>query len=281
MLKDAFMKKFIIFVFIFSLFFSGCVTSLSDNQKNKKVKLDKDALYIKNNYLLLGKIDINSSVNEEKVVLNYLKNLIYTIYKKKFYIKQEAPNSNGIIIFILTLKDSFWEDKKKSLINKKCRIYFEDLKKLKNYINNPTKGDGYFYGRIIRVINEICHTIRMGGGNCKIIHNINELYELYKNRYEQCINKYKNKYKNDKFLRQTKILIKLTHMKSKKSNVLINVAKKSSVNNKLITEEYIVLKANNKLYILSLNKKRKFSKIFNRKLEFLSSKDLLKIKDTF
>ena len=272
------MKKFIIFIFIFSLFFSGCVNSLSNNQENQKVKLDKDALYIKNNYLLLGKIDINSSANEEKVVLNYLRNLIYTTYSKKFFIKQEVPNSNGILVFTLILKDPFWRSKKDFLIREKCSEYLKDLQRLKNYIKHPTSIESAIISGEIQGINEACYDKRAAGGYCKIIHNVNELYEFLKYKYKKCI----NTVKYDNSLRQTKIGIKLTYMKYKKARKLvINIVKKNFFDKKLIAEEYIVLRTDNKLYILSLNKRRKFSKIFNRKLKFLSYNDLLKIKDNF
>ena len=284
------MSKFIVPIFIFSLFFSGCVVSLNKNKETqkrktyKKIKLDKDALYIKRNYLLLGKIDINSSFSKrEEIVLNYIKNLIYTAYSKKFFVKQEVSNSRGILTFVLTLKDPFWKIKKEYLIKEKCSGYLKDLQRLKNYIKHPTGiGSAIIEGEI-EGINKACYDNRIGGGShCKIIHNIKELYEHYERKYKKCINE--NRYNNT--LRQTKIWIKLTHMRmrNKKGHVIIiNLAKKRLFDNKLITEKYIVLDIANdkKLYILSLDKKRKFSKIFDKKLRFLSSDDLLKIKDAF
>jgi len=282
------LNKFVVLI-IFSLIFifSGCVTSLSDSNISQreslktatKVKLDKDALYIKSNYLLLKKMDINlSNIDEKKVILDYLKSLIYDTYNKKFFIKQKVFKSDNILMFTLTLKDSFWKNDKKSIINEKCFRYFKDLKKLENYINNPTKLDSYYYGSLIRGMNKVCYTVRMGGGNCKIIHNINELYKFYKQNYKKCI----NKYENDKVLRETKILIKLTYIK--KGNVdgiIINVVKKRLSDNSTIKEKYVVLKSKKKLYILSLNKKSKFSKIFNKKLRELSYDDLIEIKNIF
>ena len=277
------LNKFIVLI-LFSLIFSGCVTSLnnkiqkdSDKISKKRVKLDKNALYIRSNYLLLKKMDINlSSFNEEKITLDYLKNLIHNAYNKKFLVKQKVLKSNNILMFTLTLKDSFWKNEKKSIIKKKCDKSFEDLKKLENYMKNPGVGLGYQYGLIIQNINRICYYIRKGGGSCNIIHNINDLHKLYKKDYEKCV----NKYKNDNTFRQTKIIIKLKRKKRGNVNALIiYIVKKRLSDDNTITEKYLVLKNNKKLYILSLNKKSKFSKIFNKKLKFLSYDDLVEIKN--
>lgn len=282
------MKKILLFVLsIIFLMITWCTVSSNNSDNNqkksfkiaKKVKLDRDALYIKNNYLLLKKIDINLfNFDEKKIILDFLKSLIYDTYHKKFFIQQQVFKHDNMIMFTLTLKDPFWKNNKKFIIRKKCSKYFEDLKKIEDYIKNPTKGDSYYYGYEIQVMNRTCHIIRMGGGHCKIIYNINELYKLFKENYERCT----NKYENNRTLRQTKILIKLSHMKKRNVDVIIiNVIKKRLYDNNTIKEKYIVLKTKKKLYILSLDKKSKFSKIFNKELKMLSYDDLIAIKNIF
>lgn len=273
-------NKLIGVIFFSTLFFNGCGISLNNlNNPNNKPQIDKDARYIRDNYLLLKKMNINlSNFNEKEVILHYLKKLIYKTYSEKFFIKQRIFDSDNISVFTLTLKEPFWKSYKKFLINKRCSSSFKDLKELENYMKNPTPGLAYQYGLIIQAINRNCYYIRKGGGNCNIIHNINDLHKLYKKDYEKCV----NKYKNDNTFRQAKILIEIKRKEIGHVNVLIiYIIKKRLSDNNTIVEKYLALKNNKKLYILSLNKKSRFSKILNKKLKLLSYDDLKAIKYIF
>jgi len=271
-------------LFLFTLIFSGCSNisfnnfTISENKTTSKVKIDRDALYIRNNYLLLKKLDINSSnknMEDKDIVVKYLTTLIYNKYSNKYSIKEIFKRN--IVIFKLTLKDLYWKQKCKDLIKKRCFKELKDLKKLESYIKSPTNVDSYYYGMVIQTMNKTCYTIRAGGGECNIIHNIEDLHHLYKEQYKKCV--LKNNYCKNNNLRQIKIVFNFK--KEKKYNAtVVYIVKYDYLNSKKVKEKYIVLKSK-QLYILSLNKGKRFSDIFNKQLNFLSVKELLDINHFF
>ena len=265
------MKKILSSLLGFIIFFIiiGCanINDITETMNRKLLFPNKPSPYY-----LLAKINKRSDIKSD--TLKFFKENIIKVYQKENKINS-IKSINDKIIITMSFKENYFKNKCLQLINRKCYQEKHQLEELKKFLQHPTNIEAMMYGAYIKGMNRACATIRMGGGNCRMVHSINDLYEVYLEKYEQCKRKYN--FCSEQF-KNWKVIIEYSFYNP--SVLKIKVKIDSHIPRFNLVEEYVAIDYKNTIYILFLNKHNKYSKIFKRKLLLLPNHiymDLIKI----
>ncbi len=274
---------------IFSIFIlSGCSINNSEISSIKKNDCKSNLNKEKSHYYLFT--TIKSSNLLDSVI--FFKNLINNLYNQTNHIscQSQSFSAKKIIVCNLTYKYNYWKKKclqlRSNIISKMCARDKKNLEKIENYLKHPNGRDAYLYGIEINSMNKVCLTIREGGGNCPIIHNIYEFRDILKQNYKECILKNNPCAKNGKY-NKWKIIVGYKKNNNNSLIIVVNrytyIPNSNMTNTKLVkgyfldSEKYMAIKDLNKIYIISLQKNKHFSEILQKKLLPLSKQKLMEL----
>ena len=209
-------------------------------------------------YYLLAKINKKSDIKND--TLEFLKNNIIKVYQEESKL-DSIKNTKNKIIIKMSFKENYLKNKCLQLMNKNCYRKKKKAEDLKKSLQHLSRMEAIMYSAYIKGMNRACATIRMGGGNCRMIYSIDDLYEYYLEEYEKCKRKYDF---CEKQFKDWEVVIEYNFYNTHALKIKIKV--NSYIREFNSVENYIAIDYQNTIYILSLKKYNKYSKIFKRKL---------------